>query len=66
MLYPCIEYVENMLKSTSNPQVEFKGNAKYLLKKCIIYMLLNFPVEYIKVIEMTPKEWNYFEIFNFH
>ena len=28
-----IEYVENMLKSTSNPQVEFKGNAKYLLKK---------------------------------
>ena len=33
MLYPCIEYVENMLKSTSNSQVEFKGNAKYLLKK---------------------------------
>ena len=29
-------------------------------------MLLNFPVEYIKVIKMTPKEWNYFEIFNFH
>ena len=26
------EYVENMLKSSSNPQVEFKGNVKYLLK----------------------------------
>ena len=26
------EYVESMLKSTSNPQAEFKGNIKYLLK----------------------------------
>ena len=26
------EYVEDMLKSSSNPQVEFKGNGKYLLK----------------------------------
>ena len=26
------EYVEAMLKSSSNPQVEFKGNGKYLLK----------------------------------
>ena len=26
------EYVGNMLKSSSNPQVEFKGNVKYLLK----------------------------------
>ena len=26
------EYVENMLKSFSNPQVKFKGNVKYLLK----------------------------------
>ena len=24
MLHPCIEYVKNILKSTSNPQVEFK------------------------------------------
>ena len=35
------EYVENMLKSSSNPQAEFKGNVKYLLKN--LYYVMKLP-----------------------
>ena len=35
------EYVENMLKSSSNLQVEFKGNMKYLLKN--LYYVMKLP-----------------------
>ena len=35
------EYVENMLKSSSNLQVEFKGNVKYLLKN--LYYVIKLP-----------------------
>ena len=34
------KYVENMLTSSSNPQVEFKGNVKYLLKNLYVIKLL--------------------------
>ena len=34
------KYVENTLTSSSNPQVEFKGNVKYLLKNLYVIKLL--------------------------
>ena len=41
VLHPCTEYVKTMLKSTSNPQVEFKGSVKSLLKN--LYYVIKLP-----------------------
>ena len=44
------EYVENMLKSFSNPQVKFKGNVKYLLKNlCYLTSLLIILIKFNEI-----------------
>ena len=51
------EYVENMLKSSSSPKVEFKANVKYLFKKTCI-MLLKFPVvDYTEKIQCNIMQY---------